>query len=207
MTAVAVQLFPDDDEIVLRGVRFPVELRPSGADPSDPASWPVVVGRIEYVGGKLLYMPLCDDTQSYVTTDVTFVLRSWSSEHPGFVVGGNEAGMKLRDDTRAADAAVWRRADVGLPSGRLQHVPPVLAVEVAGQDEEEPTLRTKAAWYLSHGVEVVWLVLPDTREVIVLTTLGEGRYAASASERIAPHDALPGLSPEVTRFFAQLDGT
>ena len=144
----------------------------------------MVVGRIEYVGGKLLYMPPCADTQSYVTKDVTFVSRSWSSEHPGFVVGGNEAGMKLRDDARAADAAVWRRADVGLPS-----------------------LRTKAAWYLSHGVDVVWLVLPDTREVVVLTTLGEGRYAARASERIAPHDALPGLSPEVARFFAQLDET
>src|SRR5262249_47348486 len=41
-------------------IRFPVELDiPAGFDPGDPATWPRVEGRLEYVAGKLLYMPPC----------------------------------------------------------------------------------------------------------------------------------------------------
>jgi hypothetical protein len=39
--------------------------------------------------------------------------------HRAFVVGTNEAGMKLGGAVRGADAAVWRKADVGSASGEL----------------------------------------------------------------------------------------
>jgi hypothetical protein len=70
-------------------------------------------------------------------------------------VGGNEAGMKLGADIRAADAALWRRDAVGPSAGKLRHVPPVLAVEVADLDDDEAALRGKAQWCLDHGVRVV----------------------------------------------------
>jgi len=111
--------------------------------------------------------------------------------------------MKLGQDIRAADAAVWRRADVGPSTGRLRHAPPVLAVEVAGQDEDEQSLRGKAAWYVRHGVAIVWLILPESREVVVLGSGADARYAANAD--LPPDPRLPGLAPNVARFFAQLD--
>lgn len=54
-----------------RAVRFPVELRP----PEDFRStrletWPRLAGRLEYVGGRLLYMPSCGDRQQDTVTDV-----------------------------------------------------------------------------------------------------------------------------------------
>ena len=79
----------------------------------------------------------------------------------------------------------------------------MLAAEVAGPDEEERVLREKARWYLDHGVGIVWLVVPETREVIVITSSGEGRFGRDA--RLPGHALLPGLEPEVTRLFAQLD--
>ena len=204
MAEPAVKLL-DDDAVLLRrtGVRFPVELRPLGLVGADYLTWPAVEGRLEWVQGRLLYMPPCADIQQDVTVDVVHVLRSWSEARPSFVVGGNEAGMKLGQDIRAADAAVWRRADVGPSTGRLRHVPPVLAVEVAGQDEDEHALREKAAWYVRHGVAVVWLILPESREVIVIRADAESRYARAAQ---LPEDPrLPGLAPTVDRFFTQLD--
>ena len=205
MAAAAVTLV-DEREVVLRvsGVRFPVELlSPVGFRPDDLATWPRGDGRFEYVDGRLLFRPPCADTQQYVAIDVAFVLRSWSESRTELVVGGNEAGMKLGRDTRAADAAVWRRADVGEARGHLQSVPPVLAVEVGGQDEDEPVLRAKARWYLDHGVAIVWLVLPESREVVVVTGAGESRHGSGA--RLPEDQRLPGLAPEVDRFFAQLD--
>jgi len=204
MADAAVRLL-DDDAIVLRrkGVRFPVELRPVSFVGADPTTWPEVEGRIEWVGGRLLYTPPCADLQQDVAVDVVHLLRSWSEHTPGFVVGGNEAGMKLGDDIRAADAAVWRRADVGPSVGRLRHVAPILAVEVAGQDEDENALRDKARWYLEHGVSVVWLVVPEHRSVHVLTTSGESEHRGS--DQLPPQQRLPGLVPVVTQFFLQID--
>lgn len=184
-------------------MRFPVELRPLGLNGDDPETWPEAEGRLEWVQGKLLYTPPCVDIQQDVAVDLVHVLRSWSEAQSGFVVGGNEAGMKLGQDIRAADAAIWRRADVGPSLGRLRHVPPLLAVEVAGQDEDEQSLRDKAAWYESHGVALVWLILPESREVVVFDGANEARYGAL--EWLPEDPRLPGLSPQVARFFAQLD--
>lgn len=203
MVAPAIQLFPDDPHIGLVGVRFPVELRAEGFEPDQPSTWPKVEGRLEFVGGRLLYMPPCADYQQDVAMDVAFVLRSWSEGHPEFVVGGNEAGMKLGGDVRAADAAVWRTDTATPRSGRVRTVPPVLAVEVSGQDEEEQVLRDKAHWYLEHGVSVVWLVFPAIRQVLVLTGAGETRYRMG--ESLPVDERLPSLQPRVAQFFAQLD--
>jgi Uma2 family endonuclease len=148
-------------------------------------------------------MPPCVDVQQDAAVDVVHLLRSWSETHPAFIVGGNEAGMKLGSDIRAADAAVWLRLAAGPSIGRLRQTPPVLAVEVAGQDEDETVLREKARWYLSHGVSVVWLVIPESREVVVVRSDGESRHGLG--ERLPEEECLPELAPEVARFFAQLD--
>jgi hypothetical protein len=76
-------------------------------------------------------------------------------------------------------------------------------VEVSGQDEDEAVLRTKADWYLGHGVAVVWLVLPELREVVVLRRDGESRHGRG--DQLPPSGALPGLAPPVDRLFVQLD--
>ena len=80
--------------------------------------------------------------------------------------------------------------------------PPVLAVEVAGQDEDAATLREKARWYLTQEVPVVWIVLPGEREVIVVTSTGETRHAIG--ERLPVRQELPGLRPQVADFFRQI---
>lgn len=199
---VTVQLeegivFPRD------AVRFPIELRmPAGTSPLDPETWPRVEGRLELVGGRLLYMPPCADVQQDVAIDVAYVLRSWSEAHAEFLVGGNEAGMLLDGEIRGADAAVWRRADAGRRTGKLRSVAPVLAVEIAGQDEGEAELCAKARWYLGHGVALVWIVLPESFEVLVLHQGGESRHGLG--ERLPERSELPQLSPPVERLFAQL---
>src|ERR1700745_2694042 len=41
-------------------VRFRVEPEPpEGFRPEDPASWPRIDGRVEWIGGRLLYLPPC----------------------------------------------------------------------------------------------------------------------------------------------------
>lgn len=198
------------DEVRLsRGaIRFPVELIPPvGFRAEDAGSWPVVEGRLEYVDGRLLYLTPCGDRQGSAVADIVFLLKTWSRQRPEFVVRTNEAGMRLGSDVRAADAAVWRREDLGPPTGGYHRVSPVLAVEVAGLDERESDLRHKAHWYLSHGVQVVWIVLPETQEAVVLTvTAGTTilEHRCSSGDTLPPCAALPGLIPVVNDLFSEL---
>lgn len=190
-----------DETITLpRALRFPVELLPPrGFDEERLETWPPVPGRLECVDGRLLYMPPCGDLQQDTVADIVISLGAWARHHSGYVLATNEAGMRLLGATRVADAAIWRRADLGAYSGGLRRVPPVLAVEVASDDEPEPTLRAKATWYLEAGVAVVWLVFPDTRSVVVVGNKGETHL--TLDERIPPIDSLPGLQLRVDDLF------
>jgi Uma2 family endonuclease len=186
-------------------VSLPLEWRPpDGFVPEDETTWPAVEGRLEYVGGKIHYMPPGGDVQQDVCIDLATLLGNWVRARPEFLVGGNEAGMLLGGEVRAADAAVWTRADAGAHTGRFRRVPPVLAVEVAGSDARDAVeLRSKAHWYLDAGVAVVWLVFPQRREVVVVEVAGEKTYGESAT--LPGHARLPGLAPAVAELFFQLD--
>src|SRR5262249_47630517 len=122
--------------------------------------------------------------------------------HPEFSVGTNEAGMRLGDDSRGADAGVWRQRPQRW-GFRLE--PPVLAVEVAGQDEGADALLEKARWDLAQGVPVELVVLPGQRQVMVVTASGETRHAVG--DRLAAQQDLPGLEPEVAELFRQVSAS
>lgn len=185
------------------GVRFPFELTPPpGFRVDQPSTWPKVPGRLEYVGERLLYMPPCGDRQGKIVASVMGVLEPWGETHSEFEVAGNEIGMILDGEVRGADAAIRRRPEVEEGTDGFWRTPPVLAVEVAGQDEEEPELREKARWYLRHGVRTVWLILPKTREVLVLHGSDESKHRGG--ERLPADPDLPGLNPTVDRLFRQL---
>jgi len=194
----------DEETIAVPGtVRFPVELTPpDGFDPARLETWPRVEGRLEWVGGRLLYMPPCGDRQQYTVADVVVTLGNWVRSHPQFAVGTNEAGMHLGDDSRAADAAIWRRTKEDAYEGGFQVRPPLLAVEVGGRDERKPQLREKAQWYLGVGVPIVWLVFPAEREVVVVTSDGERGFGAG--ERLPADPRLPGLAPLTDELFVQI---
>ncbi|MEQ9322491.1 MAG: Uma2 family endonuclease [Polyangiaceae bacterium] len=203
MTA-AYDIDPFEELSVPRGaIELPLRVPiPSGFDPEKLETWPRVEGRLEYVAGGLWFMPPCGDDQQDVAADLVAELSLWRRSHDDFRVGSNEAGMKLGDEVRAADAAVWRRADLGPSTGGLRRVAPVLAAEVAGRDDTVEMLRRKAAWYLDHGVQVVWVLVPRTRTVLVLTHEGETEHGPGDS--IAEHPALPELAPSVADLFQQL---
>lgn len=109
--------------------------------------------------------------------------------------------MLLAGEIRAADVAIWRALDASTRIGRLRTAP-ILAVEIAGEDEGHEELREKAGWYLERGVAVVWLVFPRTFEVVVIDARGEARFARGA--QLPERAELPGLAPAVAELFAQL---
>lgn len=183
-------------------VRFPLPLRPPrGFQAHRPTTWPHLDGRLEFVAGELLFMPPCADYQQDVSAETVRLLGNWSVLHPEFLVAGNEAGMLLGGEVRGADVAVWTRSRVGAHRGMFRRVAPVLAVEIAGEDEDERALREKARWYVAHGVELIWLVFPRSRHVLAVTKSGVRRI--TGAKRL-PVGSLPGLELTAKALFRQL---
>jgi Uma2 family endonuclease len=144
-------------------------------------------------------MTPCGSRQALVVGSIAGLLDEWVEAHRDYTFGTNEAGMLLGGDVRAADAAVWMTTDVHGAADEYARVAPVLAIEVAGEDEGEAELRKKAHWYLEHGVRVVWLVIPEARAVLVMTGSEETRLGPA--QTLPTQAELPGLAPRVERFF------
>ncbi|MBX3197913.1 MAG: Uma2 family endonuclease [Labilithrix sp.] len=158
-----------------------------------------MTGRLEYIEGRLEYRPPCGEIQQRTVVEVVTELNLWRRTRSGFAVGSNEAGMLLGGEVRAADAAVWRASS---PTSGYARVPPILAVEVSGADEDVPALLEKARWYLGHGVLLTWIVDPQAHVVHVVSD--DGVRVIGETERLSEHPALPGLSVPVANRFRQL---
>jgi hypothetical protein len=73
---------------------------PEGFD--EGAGDPTIAGRLEFVDGRLLYMP-CGDEQQDTVTDVVITLGSWVRQHSDSYSGPTKPRLQ---EPRAADAAI-----------------------------------------------------------------------------------------------------
>src|SRR5258708_30678147 len=105
---MAVPMYGELVSVPRAAIRLPLEVPvPDGVAVDRPETWPLVEGEIEFVGGKLYYMPPSADIQQDTSADVVTTLGVWRKTHREFVVAGNEAGMLLGGEARGADAAIW----------------------------------------------------------------------------------------------------
>jgi len=81
---------------------------------------------------------------------------------------------------------------------------PDIAVEVKSPTNTFTELRRKAAIYLQHGTQLVWIILPEQRsaEVCRLDASGEIQTEfISADGSLSGEDVLPGFSLELSALF------
>ena len=119
---------------------------------------------------------------------------------------GSDVGLKLWPETPRR----FRRPDVAflsfarwpgeLPEGYLE-VAPELIVEVVSRRDVAEDLAEKATQYFAAGVQLVWIVYPRTRAVLVLRT-GTAASWLSGDDPISGEDVLPGFEATVSDFFA-----
>lgn len=83
---MGIEAHYDEMMHIPRAVRFPIELvPPPGFDEERLETWPAVPGRLEWLHGRLLYVPPCGEVQQATVTDVVIALGSWVRGHRDFV--------------------------------------------------------------------------------------------------------------------------
>ena len=93
------------------------------------------------------------------------------------------------DTVREPDIAYFSAAKIPLDAmdSGYAEVPPDLAVEIASPSDSRREVHDKARMWLRYGVNLVWVVQPDTRTVDVYEP---GRGVVTLDE----HDTLDGLA-------------
>ena len=143
----------------------------------------------ELIDGEVVQKPLPTVEHAIIQSLLSFVLVAFLRAQPlGFV------GSEMRCIFGPAGAErpyvpdlVFIRAERARPIRRSQPFrgAPDLAVEILSPDDRPDRVADKVAFYLLHGVHLVWLIDPETRTVTVLSASGR-------SSRLAEGDMLDG---------------
>jgi Uma2 family endonuclease len=79
--------------------------------------------------------------------------------------------------------------------------PPDLAIEVLSPDDRAADIRVKVNDYLTHGVQLVWVVNPDEKTVTSYRR-SEGPVTVGIEGRLNGGPVLPGFEVELRPLFS-----
>ena len=108
------------------------------------------------------------------------------------------------DTVRAPDVQFFdhNRLPPGAATAGYAEVAPNLAVEVWSPNDSHRALGEKAIMWLNVGVQMVWVVLPETRSVDVYLS-GQDTIRLSDTDSLEGLDVLPGFHCELDAIFGR----
>jgi Uma2 family endonuclease len=158
----------------------------------------------ELVDGEPIELTPAAGRSGWISANVVALLANhvrsgrlgWAfSAETGFVLFND------RQTVRSPDAAVVLRDRLAeLPDGFVP-LAPDLAVEVLSPSDRMADALAKAAMYLQAGTQLVWLVNPSTRTVVVFQSETDP-VLLSEGDTLDAGDVLPGFSVPVADIFA-----
>ena len=83
---------------------------------------------------------------------------------------------------------------------------PDLAVQIISPSNSMAQVRRKAAVYLQHGTQLVWVVIPDRQGVEVLTLDDEGKFLSEfigIDGALSGEQVLPGFELDLSCLFSR----
>ena len=162
------------------------------------------VGSCELIDGRVVSMSPTGWQHSHIEYRLGFELGLFVQPRQlGWVLVG-EVGIYIRrdpDTVRGADIAFIsrRRAPEGSHGGFLEIAPEVVA-EIISPTDRWQDLRPKIEDYFTIGVDQVWVVEPQTRNLLVFDSPADMREFA-ATDRFEADGILKGFSLKVSDLF------
>lgn len=130
-------------------------------------------GPCELIDGRIVHMTPTGGEHGAIEfnlgSELSFFVRQ---RNLGWVMGG-ETGIYIRrrpDTIRGADIAFVSLQRLARPTRGFLDVAPELVVEIMSPDDRWQAMRDKLADYFSIGVERVWVVEPQNRQVLVFSS-------------------------------------
>jgi len=159
----------------------------------------------ELVDGEIVEMVRPGARHGVVCAEVAFLLKTWNKANRRGRVAANDSGVITErgpDSVRGPDLFFIEdgRIPGGVPIGWVEAAPN-LCVEVLSPHDQWVNVLAKVQEYLTLGVDEVWVIDPESRQVHIFrrdvapTVLTEAENLTSA--------VLPGFACRVTDLFAE----
>lgn len=156
----------------------------------------------EYVFGEVIRKMAPQKKNVSLVEEFSHFLGGYRRRVGGF--SGAEQRVRFETERgaefRLPDYAYWAPAKPQGPDETL--LPPTLAIEVRSPGESMESQRAKCRYYRRYGVEVAWLVDPETRSVEVFE--GDRDGGQLANDASLQSVLLPGFELSVVELFAVL---
>lgn len=139
-----------------------------------------------------------------IAANVSFELLSFVKPSRLGIVTTSDSGVRLQrdpDTVREPDVAFFSAGRVGAKRETgYSEVVPDLVVEIESPTDDHRDLYNKARMWLGYGVQLVWVVHPDSRTVDVHRS---GRPVEIVAEDgdLEGHEVLPGFACPVSAIF------
>jgi Uma2 family endonuclease len=154
----------------------------------------------ELIDGEVVQKPMPTFEHGVIQSLLSFVLLTFLRAHPLGAVGSEVRcifGPAGSERPYVPDLVFIRSERVRLISRRQPfRGAPDLAVEILTPDDRPDRVAAKVAFYLLHGVRLVWLVDPEARAVTVLTSDGRSERLGEEAT-LDGNDVLPGFAVPV----------
>ena len=169
--------------------------------------WPDEPGfRQELIRGEVVTMPLPGGRHGRVALKIgrrvgnhveAADLGETYAAETGFIVERDP------DTVRGADVSFVARQRLALITNEEKHIPfaPDLAVEVRSPSDRDVEVEEKTQLWLAAGSQLVWVVDPEDRTVVVHRP-GVEPIILREDDEIDAGDVIPGFRCRVSDFFA-----
>jgi Uma2 family endonuclease len=161
--------------------------------------------RYELVSGELIIMSPAGSRHGRIVSHVNSLLEQAVRRGRLGATFGAETGFVLSsnpDTVRAPDVAFVAAARLpagDLPDGYFGGAPD-LAVEVISPSEAAAEIQRKVTEYFTAGSRLVWVIYPDTRQVVVFRSARES-VALAADDSLDGGELISGFACRVAELF------
>ena len=160
---------------------------------------------LEYTpDGTILIMPPTDPETGARGASIVIQLGNWSEREGRGMVIGADAGFRLPGGSRRSpdaawfDAARWRAAK--RPGVRYPPFAPEFVIELRSPDDRLPALQSKMQEYIDNGVQLAWLVDPQSRTVAIYRPGREPETLTDPTE-VSGEGPVEGFTLSLSRIF------
>ncbi|MCB9436260.1 MAG: Uma2 family endonuclease [Anaerolineales bacterium] len=141
-----------------------------------------------------------------LVVEVSYYLRVYAQHTQRGIVLAGEGGFLIGPDTyRAFDVAYMAKERIpaeGIPTGYWQ-VAPNFVVEIVSPSNRAHELRLKVEEYMQAGVEIVWIVYPDSLLIDVYRP-GQATVTLQCGDSFEGGDVMPDFQVSIDAIFAPL---
>ena len=157
----------------------------------------------ELLDGELIEVSSATPRHNRILAQLTTLLNAFANARQlGAVLPETDLAVRkdsrLRPDFCFFSTKTWSKVDIDrVPIAQT----PEIAVEIISPSESATTIQRKVEAYLAWGIAEIWLIYPETKTLMLHTSIGAQRFSEGA---LLTSAHVPGWQLQIAVLFEKL---